>query len=1626
MANWKEKGEVPDSDDDDALDSQSTATDDQAPVEEQINAFPHIGNIIETHNDEPDEKEAEGRSMEAGDEETSDSDHFPALDGLSEPFGPAPVQVSGLDEHAMVHNDGHGQVPYSSPHSPKVFKVPRAFWELEEDEAEDTPLQGDISGGRQDRGRSASDEISRSYVEITSPSSSLLPSFPGSQSSLPPNTSLDHRDSTPLPNVDQEVLLRASAVGHNAKATGVTTYAGRSLRQRNPIQLHPYVVEQEKYRQTLKARGIAPMRIAPSQEDLHRNSRPDASPELESQEKDSQDTTDMEDSQSMDFDWDLIPSSSPLKSNENDTVTDVEHSGLAVRERDAEVDEDEDEEFPDVDQLLSTRALLPHPTAPKRRAKSYSTKTNFQAMSRVRSGEMGNSIRKTSSSNIPDAPASPPPTSSPFPTNSHESAFSRSRAKSRSSKQLSQDVSGQTYFDAKKFLDLPTPVTSAAKPMPIFVDSDSEDELAGSQVGSASDESIQIRKVSKKIRGVLPASHLRLDYQRKKPQAPSRNHPGSFSVSPVRTEARRGVALPRSTGPVQSPLAANGLAFHFLSSDLDEEDEEDEEEKAGPIIDDNLSSPLESLFSQSRLGYAEEDDRIDAMLPSRKRHSTSSRNRQRKRSRVETSTLFRGTDQARTRQLKITEHLHRPRQFVPRVKSPTKAARSVFVPSKQSHANTSLPKRPLPPRLSILDVVDVHRRATNGAPRFIRIAARTARSQMGQGRQSPSKKFIRLANREDTYDALSVLEDWKHGRILPRTSKNLDETLGRISVHPLMEIDHNVQTVFQPPISKIKQRPRISSPGGVGLRRKLPISRGRQQSMNAFLNRDQGDARHSNIAPRQSHVRLEARRKERVRYVPPAARFAQLESSAFENSFRHSASAFRSTKKSLDALYRSNRKRPVPEANLQLSRFLADEDLVCPPVEPKEASDGARPRMDVESKTAAGQIAHRTRHKKRLPQRLDAGAAIYRQPSDPLILEFLAPVPEPDIGAINGGRKLLGLAKFGTSYPLNFDVSPLRPGVFFQDDTFIGSGRLAEAMKRNGDSHRGPARPDTSFVLAGKTFTWGRWNEVLSSEIGLSFDWLADQLLSQSPPLSLLLQADEGYIISFILEYVHHHLSFGKSVDVKGFLGRMYEVLKDFVSRLETADGSPRYPNIRAWIETTSMSTLILLEVLFIARAEHEELLSYQLEDLLKKLSTQSVKALLSQGLGCVRKLYDDLQYLSFREGGIKRDEFVVYGWVVAIKVLHAARIPRGSFWDIVNPQLMDTDMNDVSDARMMEKLWYSMFSILPLFEFDEFGVIMEGRRQKVSSDNWWLPQQLLKRVFALYHSNQRQSPGFNDYCRAVVSRCHHLVVEWGWWHCSGVIGTLFDFFGSHNLAHLRNEETNDSPCFLRELNAEPSLALEAEDRCFHIFLKLVALAIKHFYQVGDSKSIRNLVARLLPNHNRQYPKEQSIRERDLASLRNHHDLLCTLFWAAPSEFRPSPTLIQELVLADHSHTEACLINLRAWEQLASFVLTHEPEQETFQPLKLWYEGFFDTLVQQYLRVESEVRDQALALQGIYEQILPEEQLQNVIMRNRETIKLLVCSYVRAIARQIREAKFTGWMTAANTCKPLSSPMCVS
>ncbi|PVH83750.1 hypothetical protein DL98DRAFT_569489 [Cadophora sp. DSE1049] len=1587
MASWKEKGVVPDSDDEDGLDSQSTSG-----IEGVLDEQPTGENTgLEDNEKTVDGDYEEGRH----DEDAPNASEYVLLE-------PEPaIQHTSLPlirQESVEYPIEKPSLPPSTsiPHSPKRFKDPRLYWASDE---EDIPLvKQNSSFSRPRSGVPVEDEISKSYVQITSPTSTQLSSPPSSDPTLPPHVNTNsQRTFSRSPKLD---ILEQRSITNTRLEVEMELPMGtarRQLRDRNPIQLHPYAMEQEKYRRTLQARGLAPMRIVSSpQEESCRRSR-SSSPVSESQDIE----YDVDESQQNDMDWD--PPSSPPRPTESleDTAMDDDAPPKDV---------DEEEEFPDIDQLIQHPPRLPRkperkskpPPQPKvkHRLNTYSMKFKRPGLSRNQTQPLGKTKQRDITGSIFDVPASPPDTSSPFTATSRRARASLSRAGSTSKEQTPSTSPAESLLLPG---ELPTPATSAVKPVPILLDSDidlddpfaSEVEKSASE-SSSSDESIQIRKISKKIRGVLPASHLRLD-QKKLPKPVLHTLRDSESLSPVKESSRRGVALPRMHQSSQSPPTSTNDRLAFLS-DSGEDDRNDE---PGFVLTDDPFG-LESVFDQSRLGFADEDDRIDAMLPTKKRISTGS-SRPRKKRKSGSGLGVRTGSGSYVRQPKITDHLNKPR-------SRSSLGKSTGRTKQNSHrhaSGASRPRRPPAPRLGILDVMNPLEGDERELPQFIRVAARTARSRVGQGRQSPSKKFIRLANREDTQDVQSVLQDWRQGTIAP---KNLNPQPRRSLGAPasiLHQIPDNQQTRLPAPIAKSKPKP---SKENVGSGRKLVISR-RQQSMNNFVTKETPSIQKT--AHPMTHNKDSRRgpttQVNKPRGVQHPARPAQLESTEILYSERYSASAFRSTKRVLDALYRNTRRRPAPQTNLQLSRFLADDDIVRPSIETNHD-----PIYEEEDEAELIQVSAKpTRRKQRAPRRVDAGAANYRQPSDPLILDYFAPTDVPN-GDENS--KLLGLGKFGTNYPVHFDIFPLQPGIFFHESTIIGSGRLADLL---GDSSSQRLLPSTltSLRFADKAFKWRSWDENVSSDIGVCFDWLLDQLQFQqaTPPT-----ADANEVITFILDYVQHNVKFDGPLDRDDYMSRIIEVLQDFSSRLSIS-GNIDQAQTRVAIEILSRCILVIFHLLKSIRTQPaQNSSSYDVEDLLKSVAGHCAAVLISDGLDKLRTLYDNLQYLSFREKGIMSDQYAANGWLILIKTLGAAQIPRGTFWDIVNTRLVTTPMNKVIYAPEMEKLWYSIYTLLPLCEFDLFGVVNPALRQRASFDNWSLLQQILKQVFALYKSNQRQPPGFNDYCRSLLRRCHYLMVEWGWWKCPAIIGTLFDFFASHNLAHLRNEEAQASPPFLEQLDTDPSIAIEPEDRCFHVFLKIVALGIKHLAAADDIKSIRNLVARLLPNHDRQYPKDEVIRTRDLAALRNHHDLLCTLFWASPPTQRPPVTLIQELVIADRSHNEACLINIRAWENLARFMVTKGANVELYKPFRHWQASFFSSLCQQYLDAEQEARREAEVMEKSSGQAMSEATVADTILANRRSMVIPICRSITAMGKTIKAARSSDMVREALNSDVLS------
>ncbi|KAL3602600.1 hypothetical protein FPOAC2_06910 [Fusarium poae] len=1526
MTNWKELGEVPDSEEEDGFESQE---------------LPSLPAITPTNDIDTEKIDSQKEAADNNEEEQQQyKDIWDVPDSSQELAQPALATITPTrnDEATTMPQETNvtmhdvWDVPSSSP-----LSSINSLDELPEIDhlhpRQPTALSGHLDQTQPEH--RASDGILTDYVERSSPP----PEFTNNRDAV-------HLSSVLVTGDDGSAPVQSQNLGvdeHQTAQQAAIRYE-RSFRPRKPIQERPYAIEMSHYSNMFRNHGVRPIKVVTEEEKRRRQQAEEASQDKDF-EDDSQgshlpDVSDesqargLEDLDGMDtLD---VPSPSPPKtsprldragpSSQASSTGDTENTSVAG------------------DDLPALKDLLKRPTttATKQAAKRKSSPSRSSARKRKRydvvdsdplepawalrlgtvttdSPAAQRSSRMNGDGSLPSAEGSHQGVARPYPA-----PTGQAQPLSR----LTQRPTAMSLSDSEDELAGPT---TALRP-------NDQDTAARSDSESDSESGSEIvNTVGRRIRGVLPASWLRLDQQagHKKTSKDIHKKPAAFSPE---QEIRRGVAQRR----IAAPDAPTTLETFFEESDDD----------SAPALVPRQETTDETFHNQTRLvirdespvfisedvsddeGSVMEDNDIDHMVSGRKRQLKLSESFRGTAKRTKSSSIQRTPSSSKgPLQPRITSMLSGSRGNS--ASSSVKKSRQSTAkrkPSGRKRPSKSARKPYAPPRLSILDVVE------SDAPRFLKIAARSATRRQDMGRSSSSRKFIKLATRDDHIDAVSILDKWRSGSIPQRQSVTTALKAKRSRTKP--------RGPEQPPLRETSGNG-SSAPRQTDMHRGVPRRLVKQVSQAGSIRyqADNGAAEPPTIQKPRSNAL--------VRSGSGVARPAQLE---MDETDRTSRSSFNATKRRLDRLFRKQR------GDLSASSIMTFDntpDTYYPASPPPEENPVP---LRVVEEPSVNHNKSRFRKNTR-PQRIDVEAPQFSRANDPIptisieIAEHIQPVEA------NGG-KMQGLGPYGTHYTHHFEMFPLDSHVYFHESTLIGSGALESASRAITFQHLLEARPRISFNFGDQILRWGPWDAQVSSELGVLLDSIADQLeripADGEVPDSKFATSAAGFIMKFVLD----SLSFADQTQAKTFACRALEVLQGFNSRtgalLRRQDDTtkPRYSLVAGVYDHLLLVTLSVHRLCQGEASLMNE--QFQIEELLKGLSKTAMTSLMMTGIDHITKTYDDLKNPRMRERGLRNDMPVIHSWVTNMKILEHANIPRASFWDILYAVIATPEASTSIDASVHERLWRNMFTLLPLTEFNDKGIIIAGRRHDDTVVNGWaLPQKLLKKVFQLYQENPRQPPSFSNYCRALVGRCHYLVQQWGWRKCVAVVGVIFDFFGSQNLAHFRNEEVYASPKFLDELAGNPSLSVDKADNCFHIFLKLVALSIKKF---SDTKDIRNLIARTMPNHNRQLLKEQMIQERDLAALRNHHDLLCTLFWAAPAELRPGAHLIERLVAPASSHKEACLINLRAWSQLARFVVSTGEATTAFKPFSQWRNNFFQSMMDQFDSVQSDMQQQVLAM----------------------------------------------------------------
>lgn len=1345
----------------------------------------------------------------------------------------------------------------------------------------------------------------------------------------------------------------------------------RALRRRNPIQLHPYAIEDEKYRQILKARGIKPLRITEPQEtndvsmvrhlpEAHLDVDEDSQlSNVHNAEGNQEDPLRLLGS-SPTYDNDLVPSSPPLLQQATRDSSPLSN----INSRQIE------DEFPDVHELLEGHRSH-RVTKGFKRQKVYHPLSRKQIRKPRLDGEFQDVASVVPLLNVDNSILNTPPS----PTQSTPlKAY-------RSAKQVFRFPRGVSPPT------LPTPaISSEQRPSSVLILAETPKSLIEHCTSSSSEEfdgltdhsdsppeNIKIRQLEqaqRKIRGVLPASWLKLDLKMQESKIKPYRQPRE-SMSPSTHQEHRGVARPVARGKLRNIASPLELEFPTALSDDESSDSISEDFVSNRVSNHRLQGRYKSKKPENRpeLAAADmdevlEDTRIDAMIPSVRRLKPFS-NRMKN---IQTKLARQGWERPRHSSKPI--HTKIPKEkltYQPRITDR-------FLESRTRQ----------PPNLSILDI-PAPNEAIHALP-FLRIASRTARLRRDKGRHSPTSKYIRLATNDDTNDAAQTLRNWRQGTIAPKSMLRVSgrDNSDRQPFHPR---SGNEQLLLpsKSPCSPSEENHILPSENRTSTSRLGPSTNwGNRKSIANLIQHQplkqafaQGRVRKPNRVDSCSNG--VAKRgfffssMQNLRDPRPAA----LECLEGDKDRNNSGKAFHPS-----VCNTAVHMEHSQDSNMILRRFL---DLSLPSsLSVVQESPFSRGQNSNQLTKTEKRGAAKAQSRKSRPKRMDLNDSAFQ----PISLSGFITTPTEEVLLTNQkGRAIIGLGPFGTRYTITFDIGLLPSGVILHTSTFVGSGNFRRSLYSNKSKKMDERRGFCTLRVGQDSLECGPWTDSVSTQVANILDKILIGLEPSATGSDNIVYQRMLSSQMDIIAYFSDHLSFSDGVDRISCLNKCKTLVVRFLDEIDSRPWTHYEEQngfclqIRTLVLAFSNQLLQLCNHDLVPSSMREELRS-----LVVVTSRRNLHLALKEGFSSLSRCLEDLQHLEACEHGISGDFSSIEAVTVSHHVLRENAESLAPFWDVARDAIITRSLGSTVDVRVLESSWQKLLTTLPFLDFDVQGIIRTAQRFRYSNDDWPAVKLLLDPILSLV---QNGSVGhvatINNYFRALLSRCLNLINKWGWERCQLVIGTFFDFFARNSLAFLINEESHGSPRFLENLDQSRPLGPEPEDRSFHLFLKIVGSGLSRMRKIYPEKKMRDIVWRLMPNHGRQHPKDEAVSQRDLDALRNHHDLLCVLYWASPSSARPRVSVIRNLVHLESSHREACHINIRAWANLVRFQLSTDESISHLAPFAEWHNSLLEQLLSQYKYARTEAEEHFQSVR-FTDHDISSELLETTIVRNQRQV----------------------------------------
>ncbi|RPA86175.1 hypothetical protein BJ508DRAFT_411368 [Ascobolus immersus RN42] len=1530
-----------------------------------------------------------------GKSDDNDDGHFPMeVDAHSPDRERTPTQRDHLPELPSVQMMDAAQ--YSEPTLPSVHMTDAA------PAGELTPRQSTfaLAGPSNDTEMKDPFEFFPSSSPLSDPPSRLPSASP--QPSLPflspPATSQPSRTQTQRP-AKFSIMVPARSAGTTSENTGesanvaaqegndesheVGKHYARSLRDRKPIQLNPYQIEQIMYKKTIRGAGLKPVRLKEVEEEAERH-RPH--PQQDSSQEEFDGSTVVEEDRLERL---------PQRHRERSGSTGHRHEPRSGRAA------------PDANGHQILRGIQRDFETNKRRKLShtYGSKSSSTASHVTQADGDATSRRLHRLSSEPwEMPSEPSMEVSDNTRRQIDSDFEAEEEENATTTQ--SEPSRSTSIMRKLLSPSPSPPPQDPSPSPEPSPPDGSPES-----GSDDDvDSADLRILGKKTRGVLPASYHVFNHEtannRRKAHRTPKVVPSGPGIARTKISSRprsRDRDLPvvdedeSESDGIQPTQPHIQTPFTLMAQRTASSGESRRERSTQPVV---ISDDDDDIM---------EDNRVDAMLQSTgrsRRKSSSAKSKPKPKT---------STSKSRTSRVSTASGTSK------------KQTRINSFAGKSSNRKQS---RRTAPRIGIVDAY-FHQMtkavtpsaAISKAPDFVRVAQRQARKRSDLGRTGPEGKLFILDTAEDTREVQGTLRNWRENTL------GFDDRTYREQTEPYLR---RAKTARRR--APATQRIRQSAPSTKQVRssnydRPAP----KLQTTLSFTAAPKNDSNGSII---QSASMTKPG-------IPTFGRGGLIITAPRRNLIRDKGPRFLPADNDLAGVDHDgsdttiNVWEPLPLIEALHARgSQAQARPVRPVSKPTDVCSGKRlgdkstsvpfQRSALAPLSKPSVPRPRKLQRKHKPHHVDT-ASLEHQLSQQVFARPQTPASPADtsdafmdsseFGPTPTHIRFKGFPWEVRKFTKNFGVSTPRPGTYFNDSTFLGSGGLKNVLSITSYRMASGFEMPAEFAFDDFSFVWGSYGDHVASGFEAAMEHVLERLdtLSeadtQSDSLDAMVFLSRSYnFFQFCSGYISKTLCFADAIDVKDFGHRWMRVLRVAFERIcglwspACTSISPEKASTRLAIQCLMFLVIFGLQVKLTTAADQDFHESAGIPAFLQSVTGELVRTLMRCGAKPINACFEQQRQLNYAESGIGQEHYLVETWVVATRLCSTAYFPSPNVYtNEVNKFLKVEQIDDVTEFDALESIWGTVFSLLPVSLFDDHGML-DLSTEHPQLQNWRAVREVLGRAFTLYEQSPKPSR-LNGYIRTVITRCHVLISKWKWTRCGDILIDIYKFYTRRDITDLSDEVDRGSAQFLRDLAKAPNLEPNDSDSTFQVFLKTIAVGIDQLRQIVPERKVGLLVSQLVPNanHNRKYPRDQEIKLEHFTLLRNHHDLLCTLYWVAPQRYRPPLDAISSLVDPSVAHRRACSINIRAWDNLITFQLHDNADAALIEPFMEWFEHMVNQIFEQHQSARAEaVRDvEAAKKNGID---VSEGTLEAHVRRNQRQIESLLIEAMNALTPTFRRA----------------------